>query len=578
MNATLDRSAADMPCRPGRHTLRGVLRRSLGPTMLVVAALTVAAPQPTSAQQHFPDDAAIQVMLDHLVADGGIPGIAFGIIEADGTARMLTAGTGITPRSVFEIGSVNKTFTGALLAVMVASGDVALEDPVAAYLPDSVRVPSRNGREITLLDLATHTSGLPRLPTNHIPADMADPYADYTVEKLYAFLSSHELRRDPGAEYEYSNLGYGLLSHALAQAAGMPFTELLRERVLGPLGMDMTGYALEGEIAAEMVDGHNANGDVVAHWFTTEAIQGAGGLRSNLEDMLAYLRANMGEPTSALERALRDAHETHRPAGEGAGEVGLAWMTRVYEGRRIISHNGATGGFNTSMAFAPDLGVGYVMLASRNPSDDLGMDMLVLGPAIDDPVVDIAANVLDRYIGAYGTPAQPVTVQRETDGTLTLRTPGNVPFRMYGDSDTSFYLKRVPWRVAFADAADGAASALALTIDGTTRSLSRLTGDEPPPPEVLDLPVTPSDVARYEGTYMLAIGDRVLELRIFGQDGRLVSQATGQSIAALRHQGDHTFVPDFDDTARLVFTVIDDRATRVTLHQGGAVITGERQP
>ena len=113
------------------------------------------------------------------------------------------------PRSVFEIGSINKTFTGTLLADMVNKNEVALADPISKYLPAGVTAPSRNGRSITLLDLATHRSGLPRLPDNHTPADRANPYADYTIEKLYAFLSKHELRRDPGAEGEYSNLGSG---------------------------------------------------------------------------------------------------------------------------------------------------------------------------------------------------------------------------------------------------------------------------------------------------------------------------------------------------------------------------------
>ena len=159
-------------------------------------------------------------MFRYLVEDGVTPGIVVGILEADGSTRILWEGTAgpeaapLGPRSIFEIGSVTKTFTGALLAESAARGVVALDDPVASYLPDSVRVPSREGREITLLDLATHHSGLPRLPDNYTPPDPSNPYSDFTVEKLYAFLAQHELRRTPGSEGEYSNLGYGLLGHA----------------------------------------------------------------------------------------------------------------------------------------------------------------------------------------------------------------------------------------------------------------------------------------------------------------------------------------------------------------------------
>jgi CubicO group peptidase (beta-lactamase class C family) len=271
---------------------------------------------PVAAQtRYFPDNEDVTVMLRYLVEDGETPGILLGFVEADGSTRVVSygsAGTGakpLGPRSVFEIGSINKTFTGTLLAHMAAKSEVALTDPISKYLPKGVTAPTRSGKEITLLDLATHSSGLPRLPDNLKPADMTNPYADYTVEKLYAFLSSHQLRRDPGAESEYSNLGVGLLGHLLARAAGTSYENLVRQRILTPLGMTMTGYPLEGNIAEWMTKGHNPQGKVVPYWFATEAIQGAGGLRSNLEDMLKYLKANMTPPNSDLGRALRAAHE-----------------------------------------------------------------------------------------------------------------------------------------------------------------------------------------------------------------------------------------------------------------------------
>ena len=118
-----------------------------------------------------------------------------------GTGRPLDGNT------VFEIGSISKVFTALVLADMVRKGELALEDPVAKYLPDTVKVPARNGRQITLLDLATQSSGLPRMPTNFTPKDPANPYADYTIRQLYDFLSGYQLPRDPGERYEYSNLG-----------------------------------------------------------------------------------------------------------------------------------------------------------------------------------------------------------------------------------------------------------------------------------------------------------------------------------------------------------------------------------
>src|SRR5204862_268966 len=111
--------------------------------------------------------------------------------------------------TLFEIGSMTKTFTATNLADMVARGEVRLDDPVAKYLPDSAHVPSRNGKQITLVDLAIQSSGLPRLPSNLAPRDPGNPYADYSVQQLYAFLAAYQLTRDIGATSEYSNLGVG---------------------------------------------------------------------------------------------------------------------------------------------------------------------------------------------------------------------------------------------------------------------------------------------------------------------------------------------------------------------------------
>ena len=133
--------------------------------------------------------------------------------------------------TVFEIGSITKVFTALLLADMVLRGVVAWDEPVARLLPASVHVPRFGERQITLLDLATHTSGLPRMPSNFHPADPGDPYADYTVGQLYDFLDDTMLSRTPGTAYEYSNLGYGLLGHALARRSGSGFEELVRARI-----------------------------------------------------------------------------------------------------------------------------------------------------------------------------------------------------------------------------------------------------------------------------------------------------------------------------------------------------------
>src|SRR5262249_20921740 len=155
----------------------------------------------------------------------------------DGDARITAYGSSGRPDvaldgdAVFEIMSITKVLTSLLLADMVGRGELAFDDPVKEYLPASVTLQER-GRPITLIDLATYTSGLPNMPGNLPPNWWAnpDPLADYTEADLYEFLSSHVPEREPGARYEYANLGFGLLGNALAHRAGKSYEELLIER------------------------------------------------------------------------------------------------------------------------------------------------------------------------------------------------------------------------------------------------------------------------------------------------------------------------------------------------------------
>jgi serine-type D-Ala-D-Ala carboxypeptidase/endopeptidase len=448
-------------------------RLALSLTLLLVL------PAAVGAQAHFPPSADLSDMLRFLVEDKATPGIVLGILEANGSTRVVTAGSAgtkapISEKTVFEIGSINKTFTGTLLADMVAKKEVALDDPISKYLPKGVTAPTRNGREITLLQLATHRSGLPRLPDNHKPADPQNPYADYTIEKLYAFLSKHQLRRDPGAEGEYSNLGFGLLGHLLARAAGTSYQDLVRTRILKPLGMTMTGWALDGALGQAMSKGY-AKEQVVPYWFATEAIEGAGGLRSNLADMMKYLRAQVGPPRTSLERAMRDAH-VERAAISATAAIGLGWQIAKSGGRTFVIHGGGTGGFSTYIGFDPDKRVGFVMLTNTTSfRDDIGMDFLRRGLPLAIPEVKLTRAQLAPYVGTYEVEAgREMTVRMEPDGTLTIQVPGNVRFRMYAEADAKFFLKRTPWRFVFTKNASGQVTGLEADLEGTKRIATKI--------------------------------------------------------------------------------------------------------
>ena len=175
------------------------------------------------ADATFPDDAAIDAMLEARVATGRVKGIVVGLVDESGDRRIRSfgeSGAGALPLgadTIFEIGSITKAFTGIALARMAIAGDLSLDDPLTRHVPADIAIPHRSsGSAMRLADLATHRSGLPRLPSNFAPADFKNPYADYTVEHLYAFLAGYELDRDVDSAYEYSNLGAGLLGHVLA--------------------------------------------------------------------------------------------------------------------------------------------------------------------------------------------------------------------------------------------------------------------------------------------------------------------------------------------------------------------------
>ena len=195
------------------------------------------------------------------------------------------------------------------------------------------------------------------------------------------------------------------------------------------------------------------------------------------------------------------------------------------------------------------------------------------------PEARVAREALARYAGEYEVqPGRSMFVRLEDDGTMTVRWGGNVRFRMYADSDSSFYLKRTPARFRFTRDASGAVAGLVMSMGGGEQAARRVSDrtSAPGPAEVRDLPLNAADLARYEGTYALQADGRTLELRVFAQDGRLMAQAAGQGANRLRGQGEHVFIPDFDDTVRLVFTVENGRAVNATLHQAGRTIVGAR--
>lgn len=273
----------------------------------------------------------------------------------------------------YEIASLTKPFTALALADAVVCGEVALDTPVQALLPDSVRLVVV-GRPVTLADLATHTAGFPRLPAPFAPAVFLDPYADYTDTNLMAFAGS--VRPDSaGAAYGYSNAGFGLLGWLLARRESTSVEALVRRRVLGPLGLASTSAG--GEVAPP----RTASGTPLAPWTFTDALAGAGALRSNAADLLtlAEALARPEERAPALAEAIRLA-TAPRFDVPGRFRVGLAWKLLPEAGPvEVALHNGATFGTVSFVGVALERDVVAVVLSNigaNEAMDRLGSDVL----------------------------------------------------------------------------------------------------------------------------------------------------------------------------------------------------------
>lgn len=305
-------------------------------------------------------------------------GVIVGGLRAGETVTAAVGDSGspapLDARALVEIGSITKVFTALLLADGIVRGDWELRTPVRALLPTAAEVPSRNGVEVTLQHLATHTSGLVRSPVPFgLRENLAylrhgtDPYGDFTGDDLLAALAATRLRRKPGTGgVQYSNFGYGVLGHALSHALGQDYGDAIQDRVCGPLGLldTVTGPRRSTEQQSRSAQGHRSRKKTADAW-PLEGLPGAGALRSTAADLLTFLQAQLDPSGTPLEEAIRLTHRT--PPG-GPGGMGLGWHRA---GKKVLWHNGGTGGFRTIAAFRPDAGTAVTVLVNQSSGADL---------------------------------------------------------------------------------------------------------------------------------------------------------------------------------------------------------------
>jgi CubicO group peptidase (beta-lactamase class C family) len=263
---------------------------------------------------------------------------------------------------------------------MAKQGIVNLTDPIEKYLPATVKVPQFNGHTITLEDLATHTSGLPEWPSNIWLNNKVGTFnPQYNATLLYQALSNFKLTREPGSMFQYSSFGIALLGHILSlKAGGIPYPQLVKDRILNVLGMNDTKITLsQNEINNRFPVGHMSGKEISTPTIPT-IIADAGAFRSTAPDMLKYVSANLGFLHTKLDDAIQLQHLIRHSGIPGnpanySGYIALDWRVLTNFGTMTLSHSGAINGWNANVAFTPTKQIGVVALCSCDSTDaDMG--------------------------------------------------------------------------------------------------------------------------------------------------------------------------------------------------------------
>jgi D-alanyl-D-alanine-carboxypeptidase/D-alanyl-D-alanine-endopeptidase len=475
--------------------------------------------------------------------------------------------------TAFEIGSVTKTMTAALLAEFIARGEVALSDPIAKLLPPGTPVPSFNGREITIADIVTHTSGLPAVPATYRPRDVNNPYAGATERDLLDALAATRLTRAPGSKWEYSNFATIVLSYALAKRSGKDYEALLRERLLVPLGMNET-YVVQRPSQVRLAQGHLPNAMPAVPWDFHPDMAGVGGVRATLPDMLRYLEGQLGTRESAITPALARTQE--QVADVDGHRMGMNWILSTRSGHMRMSHGGGTGGYSSFVGFDRTAKRAVVLLSDTALTSIGGLEAFgshlldSSSPAGAPRVVATAdARLIDALVGKYRLQGGLGVELRHPAGGLTIQADSQPEFEMGYDSAGDFYPLKFDAVLRPKRKADG-------TYTFTWfQGGAALEAERMGPPVAVASKWTPTEaqLADYVGNYPLTPN---FALRVFATGTKLLVQGTNQRSLEFASVERDVFVAesvnaeiDFDRDA-------GGKVVSLTLKQRGQVLQGQR--
>ncbi|QEG32930.1 serine hydrolase [Bythopirellula goksoeyrii] len=424
----------------------------------------------------------IDPLAKQLLDDDLAVGFVVGIYK-DGETQVIgygetRKGKGIVPDgdTIYEIGSASMAFTGAILADLVEQGRVNLADPMQKYLPQAARKQIKNLSNITFGHLATHVSGLPKLPDDLQPADPKNPYAGYSYRQMHTFLKEHELRRAPG-EYEFSMYGMGLLGVLMAGREKTPYEELLVEHIAIPCGMNDTCVKLSGKQRRRLAPPYDASLRAAKNW-DMPTFAGAGGIRSTTNDMLKFIAANLADDDKPLTKALQLSHKKHQTMPDGLS-MGLGWL--IWPDGMTRCLDGMTGGYAAWLAVVPSRDVGVVILSNTAALQvtELGAKITQIAveanaeSAAAAPLAKVTPEVLKSYEGVYEiTPQFALTITFEKDD-LMVQGTGQPKLQTSPESETRFYCKAVDARLFFVADKSGKPKYLVLNQNGTNQTATR---------------------------------------------------------------------------------------------------------
>jgi serine-type D-Ala-D-Ala carboxypeptidase/endopeptidase len=443
-------------------------------------------PARLAAEQNLTDQ-AVEKAARPLIEKKVVDGMSIGYIEGkrQGIVHLGSAGPAgkrADDSTIYEVGSVSKIFTSLLLADAVVRGRIDLNATADVANPAGIRLPSRNGRSITWLDLSTHRSGLPRIPFNLRITNFTDPYHDYDSKKAAAFLKDFKLPRQPGESQKYSNFAASILGYLVAQKEGKPYQELLRERIAEPLQMTDCTVVLSDDQRKRLATPHHVVGVATPPW-TFADLPGAGEVHATIRDMLRFAQAQLTPPPGKMGEAIELAWKQQSAADATGPAMGLGWMIRAADQTRW--HNGQTGGSHAAIFINRGTNRAVVVLCNTGALEVDPLAMRLIGKTDQDTApkeksdqkagaVAVDAKLRKRLEGRYQLTPDFIFTVNDQNGHLMVSITNQPTQEVFPDSPTRWSYHSVDATLEFKLKKTGPATGLILHQNGLEQTARRI--------------------------------------------------------------------------------------------------------